>query len=90
MDKELTDIEYDILNAIYFVESFDHILEECKEKPAVVGDVLKQLIHKKYVVAMKWDEDKKEFMRSFIYDSDDMRAYHYLITKEGLSAHTSA
>lgn len=89
MNTQLNDVEYDILNAIYFVESFDHILEECKEKPAVVADVLKQLIHKKYVVPMKWDDEKTEYVRSFIYDTDDMRAYFYLATKEGLLAHNS-
>lgn len=89
MENELSDIEYSILGAVYFVDSFDHILEECKEKPAVVGDVLKQLIHKKFIVPMKWDEERKEYIRSFIYDTDDMRAYHYLATKEGLIAHNT-
>ncbi|MFI5221178.1 MAG: hypothetical protein ACHQK8_02550 [Bacteroidia bacterium] len=89
MNEELTDIEYDILGAVYFVESFEHILEDCREKPAVVGDVLKQLIHKKMIVPMKWDEERTEFVRSFIYDSDDMRAFHYLATKAGLTAHNS-
>jgi hypothetical protein len=89
MNEPLTDIEYDILNAIYFVESFEHILEECKEKPAIVADVIKQLIHKKYIVPMRWDEEKTEYIRSFIYDTDDMRAYHYLATKEGLIAHNT-
>jgi hypothetical protein len=41
------------------------------------------------VAPMKWDEKTKEFIRSFIYDSDNMRAYHYLATKEGLIAHNS-
>ena len=89
MNEPLTDIEYDILNAIYFVESFEHILEECKEKPAIIADVIKQLIHKRYIVPMRWDEEKTEYVRSFIYDTDDMRAYHYLATKEGLIAHNT-
>lgn len=89
MGEQLSNIEYDILSAVYFVESFDHILEECKESAAVVGDVIKQLIHKKYIVAMRWDEEKTEYVRSFIYDSDNMRAYHYLATKDGLVAHNT-
>jgi len=89
MTEILSTIEYDILNAVYFVEPFENILSECNEKEPVVADVLKQLIHKKYIVPMKWDETKSEFIRSFIYDSDDMRAYHYLATKEGLMVHTT-
>ena len=55
MESQLTDIEYDILNAIYFVEPFENILAECNAAPNVVADVLKQLIAKKYVVAMRFD-----------------------------------
>lgn len=87
MNPELSDIEYEVLNALYFVEPFQHILEECNAPAPIVGDVLKQLIHRKFVVPMKWDEMNQDYVRSFIYDSDDMDAYHYLATKEGLMAH---
>jgi hypothetical protein len=89
MIPEIDDIEFDILNCLYFVEPFEKILEEVPFSPAVVGDVLKTLIHKKMVVAMKWDEEKQDYLRSFIYDSDNMHAYSYLATKEGLMAHNS-
>jgi hypothetical protein len=85
--NELSDIEFDVLNALYFVEPFERIVEECSAPRAIVGDVLKQLIHKKYVVAMQWDETKTEYVRTYFYDSDNMDAYHYLATKEGLLAH---
>ncbi|MCU0421892.1 MAG: hypothetical protein MUC81_03695 [Bacteroidia bacterium] len=85
--SNLTDVEFQILDAIYFVEPFKHIVAECDFPEPIVADVLKQLIHKKYVVAMQFDEQKQEFVRSFIYDSDNMHAYHYLATKEGLLAH---
>ena len=85
---ELDELEFDILDAIYFVESFEHIVEECREKNKnVIADALKQMIHKKWVVAMQFDEEKNDYVRSFIYDSDDMNAYHYLATKEGLLVH---
>ena len=47
MMPELNEIEYDILNCLYFVESFEKILEKVAQPPAVVADVLKTLIHKK-------------------------------------------
>ncbi|MDZ4668113.1 MAG: hypothetical protein SGJ00_09525 [bacterium] len=89
MIPEIDDIEFDILNCLYFVEPFEKILEEVPFSPSVVGDVLKTLISKKMVVAMKWDEEKQDYMRSFIYDTDNMHAYSYLATKEGLLAHNS-
>ncbi len=87
--SELTPIEYDILNAIYFVEPFENILAECNAPANIVADVLKQLIDKRYVVAMRFDETAQEYVRSFIYDTDNMKAYSYLATKEGLLAHNS-
>lgn len=86
---ELTPIEYDILNAVYFVEPFETILSECKYPEAVIADVLKQLIHKKYITTLVFDLEKQEYIRTFFYDSDNMRAYAYLATKEGLLAHNS-
>ena len=89
MESQLSDIEYDILNAIYFVEPFENILAECNAAPNVVADVLKKLIAKKYVVAMRFEEEQQEYVRSFIYDTDNMHAYAYLATKEGLLVHNS-
>jgi len=86
---EISQIELDVLNCVYFVESFDKILEEVAAPSPVVADVIKTLIHKKMIVSMQWDEAKQDYVRSFIYDSDNMSAYAYLITKEGLLAHNS-
>ena len=89
MNEKLTEIEYDVLNALYFVEPFDHILADCPYPETIVKDVLRQLITRKYVVPMRFDSEKQEYIRSFMYDGDDMRAYAYLATKEGLIAHNS-
>lgn len=86
---ELDEVEYEILNVLYFVEPLDKILEEVEYPASIVVDVLKTLIHKKYVVAMLWDENVQDYKRSFIYDSDNMKSYSYLATKEGLMAHNS-
>jgi hypothetical protein len=87
--RELTDLEYDILKVLYFVEPFEKILEEVDSPANVVADSLKYLIDQKLVVPMRWDEDSQNYLRSFIYDTDDMNAYRYLATKEGLIAHNT-
>jgi len=89
MIPEIDDLEIDILNCLYFVEPFDKILEEVSYPPNVVADALKTLIHKKMVSVMSWEEDSGDYKRSFIYDTDNMRAFSYLATKEGLLAHNS-
>jgi hypothetical protein len=87
MQYELSNIDFDILNALYFVEPFEKIMEEVAAPPKIVADCLKHLIAKKYVVAMRFDEEKQDYIKSFIFDSDDMHAYSYLATKDGLLAH---
>jgi hypothetical protein len=89
MIHELSELELDILNSVYFVEPFQNILDEVALPAPIVADGIKNLIHKKMIVAMRWDEIKMEYVRSFIYDSDNMFAYSYLATKEGLLAHNS-
>jgi len=87
--RDLTDLEYDILNTVYFVETFDKILEEVKYPANIVADSVKFLIRMKYISPMKPDPKKKDYVRSFMYDSDNMRAYRYIITREGLEAHNA-
>ena len=89
MIHEIDEIAYEILNCIYFVEPFEKIIEEVDYPANIVADVLKSLIQRKLVVAMCWNEELQEYKRSFIYDSDNMNAYSYLATKEGLLAHNS-
>ena len=36
---------------------------------------------------MRFDEQKQDYVKSFIFDSDDMHAYSYLAKKDGLLAH---
>jgi hypothetical protein len=83
----LSDLEYDILNCLYFVEPFHRIVEECQCDRNIVADELKNLIHKKMVSPMRFDEETHEYIRSFIYDTDNMDHYCYMATKEGLMAH---
>lgn len=85
--RELTDVEYDIINALYFVEPYDKILEDVGGAETIVRDALRFLIDKKLVTPMTWDEARQDYIRSFIYDADDMMAYRYLATREGLNAH---
>lgn len=88
--KKISQVEYDILNVLYFPEPLENILEEVNADRNVISDVLKRLIDKKLVTAMIFDTEKKDFVKSFIYDTDNMDDYHYLITKEGLLLHTNS
>lgn len=84
---ELNDIQFSILDSLYFVEEFDTIVSESGAPEAIVADELKNLIHQQLVQVMRYDNDAGDYVKSVIYDTDDMRAYQYLATKEGLLRH---
>ena len=77
-------LEKKILGSLLFTESFDAIVEEARENKYLVADILKDLIKNKYVSPMVFNEEKGEYQTSFMYDSDNMHAYHYQMTAKGL------
>ena len=83
----MTDLQFAVLDALYFVEPYDRILEEVGEPEHVVGAVLRELIALRWVQPMRFDKASNDFVRSHVFDTDDLRACHYLATKEGLLAH---
>lgn len=88
--NKISQVEYDILNALYFVEPFENILDEVDASRPVIVDSLKTLIDKKYVSPLHFDEEKGDFVKTYIYDSDNMQNYSFLATKEGLMLHNNS
>ena len=85
---ELTDLQFSILDVLYFVEPFDKILEEVREPENLVAAELRQLISARWVQPMQFDPRFQDYVRSSLHDTDDLRAYHYLATREGLLMHS--
>jgi len=87
MNQELNDVQFDILDAIYFVEPLENILAEVDAPRAVVLDELRTMIDKGWVQVLRFDEDSGDYVRTAIYDSDQMGDFRYLATKDGLMKH---
>ncbi|MDX1906266.1 MAG: hypothetical protein SF053_04470 [Bacteroidia bacterium] len=87
MSDELNEIQFQILDAVYFVEPLANILEETDAPATVVLSELRGLIHRGWVQVMQFDPDRADFVRTAIWDTDNMHAYRYLATKEGLLRH---
>jgi len=85
MNPELDPVAQGVLEKLLFEETFDHILEECKEiaAPNVIADVLKYLIQHRLVVA-KWPLSNKKSKSGFMYDTDRMNDYVYQVSTKGL------
>jgi hypothetical protein len=84
---ELTVLQFDILDTLYFIEPYEHILEEVNAPAAVVGAELRFMIDRGWVQVMQYDEKSSDYRRTMIYDSDNLGQYGFLATKEGLLKH---
>ncbi|MGW8121214.1 transporter [Roseivirga echinicomitans] len=81
----MTDKEFDVLDELYFVQSFDAILEEVELNESELAEVLSALIGKGWV---KCYNDRQAEMPIASNDlGKDFATYFYLASKEGLLAH---
>lgn len=85
--SDMNEVQWQILDSVYFVESFEHILEEVDSTRPIVADELKIMIDKGWIQVMEFNEEAGDYVKTIFYDTDDMHAYRYLATKQGLLKH---
>ncbi|MFN6945579.1 MAG: transporter [Cytophagaceae bacterium] len=83
----MTDIEFDILDELYFLTSFDELASNLKEEENVLIGELQKMLNKGWVRCM--DDVSEDVMFTPVITSENIRKYKYLATKEGLFAHNS-
>jgi hypothetical protein len=89
----MTDQEFDILDALYFVQSFAYLQENTTYSLAEIKDTLKILLAKDWIRV--YDEKVKEILHieknnfDMHYFDENCQKLHYLATKAGLMAHNS-
>jgi hypothetical protein len=81
----MTDIEYDVLDELYFVQSFDNLQKESNCSEIALRQVLEDLFKKGWLKCYtKMDvevfEDEIDFDKNY-------KSYLYLASKKGLMAH---
>ncbi|MCX6189865.1 MAG: hypothetical protein NTW54_09765 [Bacteroidetes bacterium] len=86
----MDNLEFEILDALYFMEPFETIVKEVSEKRlGVVTECLRKLIKKRYVQVMEFNEAKQEFLSTPFFDFDHVEEFRFMATKTGLTAHNS-
>lgn len=83
----MTDQEFDVLDELYFLTSFQDIVESCDISSEKLPPILWQMISRGWVNCFKnYDQEfepgKEEFTRNFA-------DYHYLASKKGLMMHNA-
>ncbi len=87
MNEELTELQFDILDAIYFIEPYQNLLNDIDQPEPVIRDELRTMIDKGWVNVMQFDAEKGDYEKTRIYDTDNMQEYAYLASKDGLLKH---
>ncbi len=83
----MNDIQFDILDKLYFVEPYQSLLKEIHVSESILRNELKDLIKKGWVQIMKFDEQIQDFVPTPFLNVDDLQSCYFLATKEGLLKH---
>lgn len=83
----MTQIEFDILDELYLIQSFNELLTTLDLDEKELKQRLQILLKKDWVRC--YDPPTKELIFEKSAFEKDFRKYHYLATKAGLLAHNS-
>jgi len=83
----MTQIEFDILDELYLIQSFNALLDILKIDEMELKQRLQNLLKKDWVRCYYPPTKELIFEKSGF--EKDFRKYHYLATKAGLLAHNS-
>lgn len=83
----MTDLEFEIMDQLYFVIAFPEIVKESNLATNIVRDVLWDMIDKGWVKCLKNPE--REVQISHDEFKVNYSNYHYLATKKGLFQHNA-
>lgn len=81
----MSDLEFDVLDELYFVVSYQHIKEELALEDKTLKSVLQQLLEKGWVRC--YLSASEEALDEEIDFDNKYQTYYYLASKKGLLAH---
>ncbi|NJO00737.1 MAG: hypothetical protein HC880_02750 [Bacteroidia bacterium] len=84
----MTDLEFDILDELYFVQSFTYIQSQVGTEEATLKAGLAILLEKGWIRCFKSHQDEVVTEDELDF-STHYQDYYYLATKEGLLAHNT-
>lgn len=85
----MTDLEFDLLDELYFITSFDPLPDAIGQSKAVTTDTMCSLLQKRFVWQFHFDAEVNDFVRTDPPDLAHPEKYHYLASKKGLLAHNT-
>ncbi|MFY0606136.1 MAG: transporter [Cyclobacteriaceae bacterium] len=83
----MTDIEFDVLDELYFVISYGDLKDNLSMKESELKESLVTLLQKDWIKVLSNVDD--EIDKAEVDLSGQAESYYYLITKKGLLAHNT-
>lgn len=83
----MTELEYEILDELYFVISFQDLRQHLSLEEAELKKALSSLLQRNYIKCFGNISD--EIPPEHLDFENNYRNYHYLASKEGLFAHNT-
>lgn len=81
----MTEQEFDLLDELYFILSYDELMQKCDLSEQDLKSVLFQLLAKAWIKCYFPIEQEIGFDRLLF--EENFRKYYYIATKAGLIAH---
>lgn len=83
----MTDLEFDIIDELYFLQPYEHLVRTLKLEDAILKDVLAALVRKGWIKCYSSPTKEVQFEKSAF--EQEYWNYHYLASKAGLLEHNS-
>ena len=83
----MSEEEFEVLDELYFVTSFEELTENCDLLPARIVEVLQQLHQQELIKVLSSVDQEVPFEKVNV--KDQHASYLYLASKKGLLAHNS-
>lgn len=83
----MNDIQFEIIDKLYFVEPYSTLLKEIQVPENVLKNELKEMIKLGWVQVMQFDEKYQDYVATPFFNVDDLHSYYFLATKAGLLNH---
>ena len=80
----MTELEFDVLDELYFVLSYQQLAEACELEEQELVDTLTTLYEKGWVKVLQTVDDEAQEPLEL---QTQFHTYYYLATKKGLHAH---
>ena len=85
--NSLNDLEYRILDELYFISSFQTLLDNLNEEKSLVFDSLSNLLEHGLVIQMKYEEGRERKLETA--DLTALEQSYFVASKKGLLIHNS-